>query len=276
MKENSMSGPRSLGDFLRARRERLTPEEMGLPSYGRRRTPGLRREEVAQLAHIGASWYTLLEQGKVSNPSDQVLDSLAVALRLSSAERRHLHRLAKPFERETGITQEVSAGLERMVLALDPNPAFILGNGWDLLIWNKAAELVFRLPGFSKPMREKPNWLRRFLTDRVIRMNSTDWQEKAQVMIARFCADYAHSLQDLRFNELIEEFTQTSEIFRTYWPRQDVQFAVDCHKRWINPVIGDMEFEYVTLQQPDHPTLKVVIYAAAPATVLTLKGLLKI
>lgn len=276
MKENSALESHSVGDFLRARRERLTPEEMGLTSYGRRRTPGLRREEVAQLAHIGTTWYTLLEQGKASNPSDQVLNSLADALRLSSEERRHLHRLAKPLERDPGNrSQEVTTGLARIVSALDPNPSFILGDGWDLLVWNKAAELVFRLPEFSGSMSEKPNWLRRFLTDPVTRMNNKDWQEKAQVMIARFRADYAHSPQDLRFIELIEEFTRTSEIFRTYWPKHDVQFAVDCHKQWANPMIGDMEFEYVTLQQTDHPKHRVVIYTAAPATARKLKGLLQ-
>ncbi|MFD0696548.1 helix-turn-helix transcriptional regulator [Paenibacillus sp. GCM10027628] len=275
MKEGSSPESLSLGEFLRARRERLTTEDVGLPLYGRRRTPGLRREEVAQLAHIGTSWYTSLEQGKVSNPSDQVLDSLANALRLSIEERRHLRMLARPVEREhVRASQEVTLGLERTVLALDPNPALILGNCWDMLLWNKAAELVFRLPAFSKDRIQKPNWLRRFLTDPAIRMNNPDWEAKAQVMIARFRADYAYFQQDLRFNELIEELLKTSEVFREHWPKHDVQSVVDCHKRWTNPIIGEMEFEYVTLQQPDHPAIKIVIYTASSTTALRLKGLL--
>lgn len=276
MKEGSSPETLSFGEFLRARRERLTPEDVGLPFYGRRRTPGLRREEVAQMAHIGTSWYTSLEQGRVSNPSDQILDSLAIALRLSSRERRHLYTLARPVERElVHASQEVTLGLERTVLALDPNPALVLGRSWDMLLWNKAAELVFRLPAFTKDRVSKPNWLRRFLTDHETRRNNPDWEAKAQVMIARFRADYAYFQQDSRFNELIEELLRTSEVFRDHWPKHDVQITVDCHKRWTNPSIGEMEFEYVTLQQPDHPGIKIVIYTASSATGLRLKDLLE-
>lgn len=277
MRENLSPDSLSLGEFLRARRERLTPEEVGLPSYGRRRTPGLRREEVAQLAHIGASWYTSLEQGRVPNPSDQVLDSVALALRLSAEEKRHLRMLAKPGEREpVRASEQMSLGMERTIWALDPNPAFVMGRCWDLLLWNKAAELVFRLPAFSKDETRRPNWLRRFLTDPEVRASNPDWEAKAQVLIARFRADYAYFPQDPKFAELIEELLETSDTFREHWPKHDVQAAEDCHKRWTHPLIGDMEFEYVTLQQPDHPAVKTVIYAASPATALRLRGLLGI
>jgi hypothetical protein len=164
--------------------------------------------------------------------------------------------------------------MERMVFALDPNPSIVLSNSWDMLIWNKAAGFVFRLPAFSKDMKERPNWLRRFLFDPVIRTNNMDWEAKACVMIARFRADYAYSQQDLRFNELIEEFMQMSDVFRAYWPRYDVQSAVDCHKRWTNPILGEMEFEYMTLQQSSVPAIKIVIYAASSSTALRLKGFL--
>ena len=239
----------SLGEFLRARRERLTPEEVGLPSYGRRRTPGLRREEVAQLAHMGTSWYTSLEQGREVNPSAQVLDSLAEALKLSVDERRHLHLLARAAEAEEAEpVQEVSVGLKQMLRAIEPNPAFILGRSWDMLMWNKAAEIVFRLPAFAKESTKRPNWLRRFLTDSSLQANNPDWEAKAQVMVARFRADYAHFPQDERFWELTEEFMQISELFRSYWPLHDVQIAADCHKRWIDPSIGEMEFEHLILE----------------------------
>jgi len=248
---------------------------MGLPLYGQRRTPGLRREEVAHLAHIGTSWYTALEQGRVSNPSDQVLDSLAGALRLSAEERRHLRMLARPAERgPIRASQEVTLGLERTIFALDPSPALALSNRWDLLLWNKAAELVFGLPTGPEEELRKPNWLRRFLADPEVRRNNPDWEAKAQVLIARFRADYAYFQQDAGFNELIEELWQTSEAFRENWPKHDVQVAADCHKRWTSPLIGEMEFEYVTLQQPDHPAIKLVIYAASPTTALRLKELL--
>lgn len=266
----------SLGEFLRARRERLTPEEVGLPSYGRRRARGLRREEVAQLAHISTSWYTSLEQGRVVNPSEQILDGLSEGLRLSMDERRHLHILAGQTDLEkVEVEQEVSTGLERTIFALEPNPAFILGRSWDLLMWNKAAEVVFRLPPFSKDMQQRPNWLRRFLTDPSLRMNNLDWEEKAHVMIARFRADYAYCQYDPRFKELIEEFMHISELFRSCWLRHDVQVITDCHKQWSDPLLGEMEFEHVTLQQPNHPALKLMIYTASSSTAELLKSLLR-
>lgn len=272
-----ISSSLSLGEFLRARRERLTPEEVGLPSYGRRRTPGLRREEVAQLAHIGSSWYTSLEQGREVNPSVQVLDSIAEALQLSVDEQQHLHRLANTAKaREAEPAQEVSLGLERMLKALEPNPAFILGRSWDMLMWNQAAEIVFHLPAFAMESGQRPNWLRRFLTDSSLRTNNPDWEAKVQVMVARFRADYAHFPQDERFRELTEEFMQTSELFRSYWPLHDVQIAADCHKRWMDPSIGEMEFEHVTLETPHNPYMKIMIYTASPATSERLTYLLQI
>lgn len=265
----------SLGEFLRARRERLTPEEVGLPSYGYRRTPGLRREEVAQLAHIGVSWYTSLEQGRNVHPSDQVLDNLASALNLSPVERRHLFLLSKQDGmEEIGTFEEVSTGLERTVLALEPHPAYIMGKYWDLLLWNRAAEFVFRFPPYSKDVNSKPNLIRRYLSDPVIRETSSNWEENVQVMIARFRADCARYPQDAKLIGLIEEFKQTSEHFRKYWPRHDVQTVSDCHKLWDHPLIGKMEFEHVTLQVPTQPNLKVMIYTASPTTFKQLEEML--
>ena len=126
-----------------------------------------------------------------------------------------------------------------MVFALDPNPSIVLSHAWDMLIWNKSAELVFRLPAFSKGIKGRPNWLRRFLFDPAIRTNNLDWEAKARVLIARFRAEYAYFQKDVRFNELIEEFKQKSDVFSGYWPRHDVQSAVDCHKRWTNPTPGN-------------------------------------
>ncbi|KRE82473.1 DNA-binding protein [Paenibacillus sp. Soil766] len=266
----------SLGEFLRARRERLTPEEVGLPSFGRRRTPGLRREEVAHLANIGTSWYTSLEQGREVNPSVQVLDSIADALKLSVDERRHLHMLARIAEvEEEEPATKVNMGMERMLLALEPNPAFILGRNWDMLMWNQAARIVFRLPATDVELEQRPNWLRRFLTASSLQTNNPDWEAKAQVMIAHFRADYAHFPQDERFHELIEEFMQNSEVFRAYWPLHDVQIAADCHKRWLDPSIGEMEFELVTLETPHSPYMKVMIYTASADTAERLNHLLK-
>lgn len=262
----------TLGEFLRARRQRLTPEEVGLPSHGRRRTAGLRREELAQLAHIGTSWYTSLEQDRDVSPSEEVLDSLAAALRLTEDERRYLYTLARPMQSREDKSLEISIGIERMVQSLEPNPTVILGKSWDLLMWNKAAELVFRLP--SMTLDNRPNWMRRFLMDSSLRVNNEDWEAKAQVMIARFRADYAHFPNEVRFKELIEEFMHSSELFRATWPLHDVQSTADCHKHWKDPLIGEMEFEHVVVQQPNQPEFKIMIYMASLDTAARLQSLL--
>lgn len=269
-----ISSKTSLSEFLRSRRARLTPEDVGLPFYGRRRTPGLRREEVAQLAHIGTSWYTSLEQGRSVNPSEDVLNNIAKALRLNEDERRHLHLLARPVQQAMIEEQQLSVALERMIRALEPNPAFVMGRCWDLLLWNQAAEIVFRLPTCSNTMQERPNWLRRFLMDSELKSNNDNWEAKAQVMIARFRADYANFSNDARFNELIETFMQISDLFREMWPRHDVQIATDCHKQWYDPHIGEMEFEHVTLQPPTEPDLKIMIYSASTDTAVRLRSLM--
>ncbi|WP_240418914.1 helix-turn-helix transcriptional regulator [Paenibacillus periandrae] len=266
---------KSLGEFLRSRRERLTPEEVGLASYGKRRTSGLRREEVAQLAHIGTSWYTSLEQGRNVNPSEDVLNNIAIALQLTEDERCHLHLLARPVQQENIENQQLNTGLERMIRALEPNPAFAIGRYWDLLFWNKAAEFVFQFPSLSTHMPHSPNYMRLFLTDAKMGSGVKDWDAKRQIMIARFRADYGHFPNDTRFKELIDEFMQTSQLFRESWPMHDVQVVTDCHKRWYDPRIGEMEFEHVTLQPPTHPDLKVMIYTASTDTAARLGNIIK-
>lgn len=261
-----------LGEFLRSRRERLSPEDVGLVSYGRRRTSGLRREEVAQLAHIGTSWYTSLEQGRSVNPSEDVLNNIAKALRLTEDERQHLHLLAKPVQQEKAVDQQINVGLERMIRALEPNPAFILSRYWDLLLWNRAAAFVFRLPSLSNHMQQRPNWLRHLLTGAMLGSNIKDRKSRAQVIIAQFRADYAHLPNDQRFKELIEELMQASQLFRELWPLQNVQAVTDRYKRSYDPHIGEMEFEHLTLQTPTNPDLKIMIYTASTDTAARLRS----
>ncbi len=268
-----ISSKTPLGEFLRTRRERLTPEEVGLVSYGRRRIPGLRREEVAQLAYIGTSWYTSLEQGRDVNPSEDVLNNIANALRLTEDERRHLHLLAKPAQHERQAEHQIHLGLERTIRALDPNPAFVLGRYWDLLAWNRAAGVVFRLPPFNS--ESKPpglNWIRYLLTE--LGSDTEDWESGARVLVAQFRADYARFPHDAGFQELIEEFMQTSWLFREAWPLHDVQVPTDRHKRRYDPRIGELEFEHVVLQPPANPDLKIMIYTASAETAGRLQRML--
>ncbi|WP_238899916.1 helix-turn-helix transcriptional regulator [Clostridium sp. YIM B02500] len=270
MKEITLQ--QSLGEFLRAIRERLTPEQVGLPSHGRRRTPGLRREEVAQLANVGVSWYTSIEQGKDVHPSYQILESLATALRLSEDERRYLFLLSKSDEiEESKIYKKISTGLERTVFALEPNPAYIMDKYWDVLLWNRAAEFLFRFPSYSTSIDSKPNILHQFLIDPFKKEINPDWEERAKIMIARFRADCARYPQDARLNEMIEKFKQENEFFSKWWPRYEVKTVTDCHKLWNHPEIGELEFEHVNLQVSNCPDFKLMIYTASPSTLEKLK-----
>ncbi|WP_297421481.1 helix-turn-helix transcriptional regulator [Clostridium sp.] len=270
MKEITMQ--HSIGEFLRVARERLTPEQVGLPSHGRRRTPGLRREEVAQLANVGVSWYTSIEQGKDVRPSHQILESLANALRLSDDERRYLFLLSKSDEmEESEIYKEISTGLERTVFALEPHPAYIMDKYWDVLLWNRASEILFRFPSYSASINPKPNILHQFLIDPFKKEINSDWEERAKIMIARFRADCARHPQDSRLHDMIEKFKQESEFFRKWWPRYEVKTVTDCHKLWNHPRIGELEFEHVNLQLSNYPDLKVMIYTASPSTAEKLK-----
>ncbi|WP_165972327.1 hypothetical protein [Paenibacillus piri] len=123
-------------------------------------------------------------------------------------------------------------------------------------------------------MQQRTNWMRRLLTDAKLKSNIKDWEAKAQIIIARFRADYAHFPNDTRFKELIEEFMQISQLFREIWPLHDVQVVTDCHKRMYDPRIGEMEFEYVTLQPPTDPDLKIMIYTASTDTAARLQSLM--
>jgi transcriptional regulator with XRE-family HTH domain len=231
---NDLERRQALADFLRSRRKRLTPKEVGLPPGFRRRTAGLRREEVAQLANIGTAWYISLEQGREVRPSEQVLESLAQALRLSSAERQHLFLLALQHLPANLLApqEEVSPELQEVIRALDPHPAYATGRRWDLLIWNKAAQYVFGFTDFSEPYARNMFW--RYFS-RLASAKSTNWEQVAQTMVAEFRADSARYPGDEGFRELIEELQRTSPEFQELWARHDVEQVIDRHKKLEHP-----------------------------------------
>src|SRR5690242_15652701 len=150
----------ALAAFLRTRRARLSPISVGLPARGRRRTPGLRREEVAELANVGVAWYTLLEQGRDVHPSMSVLQSVALALKLTPVEEQHLFLLAGHTLPMKALpeTEVVTPALRRMVDALTPHPAFVIGRRWDVLYWNRGADLLFRFDEPAPPHSRNIVW----------------------------------------------------------------------------------------------------------------------
>jgi transcriptional regulator with XRE-family HTH domain len=255
----------ALAAFLRTRRARLSPAEVGVPARSRRRTPGLRREEVAELANIGVSWYTLLEQGQDVHPSKPVLESLAQALRLTPAEEQHLFRLSGhtlPVKAPTE-EEEVPPALQRVVDALTPHPAFVIGRRWDILSWNPPAGLLFRFDEPLPPHSLNVVW-RYFQWEG--RSLDPDWEVQARNLVAQFRADYARYPGDASFEELLHDLQHTSPSFREWWELQDVRGLPDGPRSLIHPALGLLEFDHVTFQTSFSSDFRVKVYAASPST----------
>jgi transcriptional regulator with XRE-family HTH domain len=263
----------ALADFLRTRRARLMPADVNLPTGNRRRTPGLRREELALLANIGTSWYVAMEQGRDVRPSEQVLESLATALRLSYAERRHLFVLAQSHDLMIMAppVEAVSEALFNSIHALNPHPAYVMGKRWDILAWNRAAELVFAFSEIAPPHSRNLLW--RCFTSPNLRSH-LQWDKLAESMIAQFRADSARYPGDKWFGELIEDLNQSSEVFRLGWAKHDVKGTPDGHKIMNHPSYGKLEFEHMTLQVPVDPDQKLILYTCSPETAIKLTSLL--
>lgn len=251
---------REFAAFLRTRRERLTPASVGLPSGLRRRTPGLRREEVALLAGVGATWYTWLEQGRDVRPSAEVLSALAGALRLDGAERQHLFVLndrPPPTPRATG-PEVVSETLLRMLTSMTTQPAYVMGRRWDILAWNRAAVRVFG--DYATREGDARNIMHMLFADPAHRRLLLDWEALAPAVLAMFRVDSARYAGDPDFERLIALLSRVSPEFRTWWARHDVQQPLSGHKRILHPTGGRMDFEYASLDVSDQPGMKLVIY----------------
>jgi transcriptional regulator with XRE-family HTH domain len=262
------SGPRSaergeLAELLRTRRHRLTPADVGLPAGSRRRTSGLRREEVAQLAGVSATYYTFLEQGRDVRPSRQVVAALAGALRLSSAERAHMFQLAgiTPAADDQGQAETAAPVVTAMVARLDPFPAYLKGRRWDVLAANRAARALFTDWEARAPDdRNKVWWM---FTDPAARKVYVDWEKEAADMLGRFRAAAARRLDDPDFTDLIERLHQASPEVRSWWPRYDVRPVGGGTKRLHHPALGDVAFQHTVLQVADHPEQMLVYFATS-------------
>ncbi|HWC83283.1 MAG TPA: helix-turn-helix transcriptional regulator [Pseudonocardiaceae bacterium] len=259
---------RELGAFLRSRRERITPASAGLPRTGRRRTPGLRREELALLAGISATWYTYLEQGRDIRPSDQVLTALATALRLSDYEREHLFRLAgntttaQPEQPEE-VTPEVAAVPDLVA----PNPSYVTGAAYDLLACNQPAiDLFADLINDAGPTNEaeRPNLARWMFTSPHARHVLLDWEQEAQQLLARLRATAARYPNQPRFARLIDELQQASPQARAWWPRYDLQPRHSGVKRVRHPRLGPITLGYTAFQVAEQPDQTLVVYSGMP------------
>ena len=261
---NRMATGNALGSYLKDRRAKLDPTAFGLP-LARRRTPGLRREEVAQRANVSATWYTWLEQGRGGAPSADVLDRIARAMLLTDVEREHLFLLGlgRPPEVRYRAPEGITPRLQRLLDTLEHSPAFIRTATWDVIAWNKAAARV--LTDYSTLPDGQRNVLRMMFRDTRVRAAQSDWQNVARYVVASFRADVARAGAARNVQSLVDELCATSPEFAAMWRDNDVQAHGDGVKTLHHPVAGKLSMEFSAFAVDGRLDLTMVIYNPATA-----------
>lgn len=250
----------TLGSFIRAHRERITPASAGLPAGGRRRTPGLRREELAQLCEVSPTWLTWLEQGREVSASGKLLARMAEVLQLSAAERSYLFSLAERLDPQHGDQPDDGGeALDDIVAAIDA-PAYVLDRQWNAVAWNAHAAALFG--GWldvevTAPAR--PNLLRFMFRAAAARGLIVDWDDRARRLVAEFRADIGKHASDAALSALITELSQDSPAFRALWQQQDVVSREGGLRRFHHPRAGELSFNQVTLHLAKRHDLKLVM-----------------
>ena len=259
-----MDGP-ELGLFLKSRRARVRPEDVGLQAYGRRRVTGLRREELAQLAGVSVDYYVRLEQGRAGHPSEGVLDAIARVLRLDDAERAHLFDLSRPVRRRrSSPTERVRPGVRRLLETVPHLPAMVIGRRMDVLAWNRLAAAL--LADWGTLPREQRNTARHFFLDAGARELYSDWEESARATVAWLRLAAGRHPDDVGVAELIGELSMKSEEFRRLWPRHDVREKTHGTKRFQHPIVGSLTLAYESLALPGDGDQTLVVYTAEPGS----------
>ncbi|MGO4455663.1 helix-turn-helix transcriptional regulator [Arthrobacter sp. RAF14] len=256
---------KELGNFLAARRRRAVRSDYGLPQAGRGKDVGLRREEVAFLSAISVTWYTWLEQGRKVNPSREVLTSLATVLRLEPAEQRYLFT---PFGYTAPApspgTAETTAHVQRLLDAIDPNPALALEGNWDIVAWNHAYSSLFpRVLEVSGPER---NLLRLVFTDPAVRALLPDWEQTSAQFLAEFRAETGSRIEDARKASLVAGLLQSSPEFRAQWDGYGIRGFTPRTRAFNHPGGGTRVYEHHQLSLADTPALKLIVYTPASDT----------
>jgi len=256
-----------LGTYLRDRRAKLDPSAFGF-SPKRRRTPGLRREEVAQRANVSATWYTWLEQGRGGTPSSDVLDRIAYALTLTEIEREHLFLLAqqRPPQVQFREAERITPQLQRVLDSLHTSPALVRTAAWDVIAWNAAALAV--LGDYSGLPPDERNVVRRLFCDPASKTRLLDWEKEARMVVAVFRADAVRAGASDRIKSLVDELSRTSEEFAALWRDHDVRSYGEGSKRMRHPVAGEIALEYSSFAVDGRPDLSLIIFTpATPADV---------
>lgn len=258
----ALTATNKLGRYLRDRRARLDPAALGF-SPGRRRTPGLRREEVAQRANISTTWYTWLEQGRGGAPSPDVLDRIARGLMLTEPEREHLFILAlgHPPEVRYKPVEAVTARLQRVLDALNPSPAIVKTATWNVVAWNKAATVV--LTDYAQLRREDRNILRLMFSRERDMSRHGDWESLAGFVVAAFRADVSRAGADEEVGRLVEDLCRNSDLFAELWRRNDVLSQGEGSKRMLHPKLGPLNLDYSSFSVDGRPELSMMVYSPA-------------
>ena len=272
-----MAARQALAEFVRDRRARARPEDAGLIAGPRRRTPGLRREEVAQIAGVGLTWYTWFEQGRDIKVSTHFLERVALALALGPAERLHLFALAQQSPPPmTAAAVPAVSDVVRTVLESLPNPAYVKTPRWDVIAWNAAAEALF---AFSAQAPDRRNSLWSVFADPVFRGMMPDWEADVRAMIAKFRLDHGRAAGDPAFTRLVDDLSAASPEFRRWWALQDVSDRSEGIKRFRFATGGIIAFEHGAFLVEGAPDLRMVVYSpatpadrAALAKVLAMSG----
>jgi transcriptional regulator with XRE-family HTH domain len=242
-----MDKRRDLGQFLKSRRARLQPQDVGLPPSGRRRVPGLRRAELAQLAGVSVDYYVRLEQGRAGHPSEGVLDAIARALSLDDAERAHVDNLARPTRprRRESRPERVRPGVQRLLDVLHGVPAVVLGRRMDVLAWNPLAAALVVDWGSLPP--EHRNAARHFFLDEGARRLFTDWDDAARDTVANLRLAAGRHPDDAELASLVGELSMKSDEFRRLWAHHDVREKTHGTKRLNHPIVGELTVSYESM-----------------------------
>ncbi|MDQ0910019.1 helix-turn-helix transcriptional regulator [Streptomyces canus] len=256
-----------LGDFLRSRRARIRPEEVGLPSHGRRRVPGLRREEVAQLAGVSVDYYIRLEQGRGPSVSEGVLDAVARVLRLDETEHAYLRTVARPTRKKPGPRREaaprVRPGVQLLLDSMDRTPAFVLGPRMDVLAWNALADA---LSGYSRMAPARRNIVRQLFLEPEGRDLYPDFAAVASQSVAHLRLNAGAHPDDPALRDLVGELSLKSEDFRRLWADHQVKACMYGVKRVRHPVAGLLTLPYESLVLPETPDRTLVAYTPEPGS----------
>lgn len=266
---------KELGDFIKCRRQSITPTQIGLPQQGKRRTPGLRREEVASLAGIGLSWYTWLEQGREIQVSAQVLLSIGQVFQLNNDEMTYLLNLAgfNQSTTEQTSTMNISPPLQHVLDHLETSPSIILNAHWDIIAWNKAASIVFYDFEQLKPCDR--NLIKLIFLNDDFKKRFPNWQSKAKQILANFRLAIAETIENKKTKALIESMRVHSPEFNEWWQDHTIQIEQPLTKIILHPQLGALEFEHTSYTMNDTEQKNLKLYINTPKKGSTTEKIIK-